>query len=97
MAIDVEVSLVPMHPFPNPVGQPSHGKNVARPIKDKRIALVQAFARQNFIFDRDEARVVGLKCVGLECVRVQHLFNNNPARGGSLKSCHPERSMDFTK
>jgi hypothetical protein len=38
-----------------------------------------------------------LKCVGLEWVRVRHLVNNNPARGGSLKSCHPERSVDFTK
>ena len=66
MPVDVEVSLVPMHPFTNPVGQPPHGKDVAGPIKHKRIALVQAFAREDFVFDRKQARIVGLKCVGLE-------------------------------
>ena len=74
MAIDVEVSLVPMHPFPNPVRQPTHGKNVARPIKSKRIGLVEPFAREDFIRDRKQARIVGLKWA-----RVPHLFNNNPA------------------
>src|ERR1019366_6259710 len=61
MPIDVEVSLVPMHPLTDPVGQPPHGQNVARPIKRKRIALVQASARKDFIFDRKQARVVGLE------------------------------------
>ena len=92
MPIDVEVSLVPMHPLPNPVSQPTHRQNVARPIKRKRVALVQALAGEDLILDREQARVVGL-----ECVRVRHLFNNNPVRGGPLKTCHPERGMDFTK
>ena len=61
MAIDVEVRLVAMHPLPNPVGQPPDGKNVARPIKDKRVALVQAFAREHFIFDREQAPIVRLE------------------------------------
>src|SRR5208283_689562 len=29
MTIDVEVSLVAMHPLPHPVGQPAHSQNVA--------------------------------------------------------------------
>ena len=53
MPVDVEISLVAMHPLANPVGQPPHGKNVARPVKDERIALVQAFARKDFILDRN--------------------------------------------
>jgi hypothetical protein len=61
MAINVEVSFVAMHPLTNPVGQPPHGQDVARPIKHKRIALVQAFPREDFILDRDEARIVGLE------------------------------------
>ncbi len=69
MAVDVEVSLVAMHPLPNPVGQPTHGKDVARPVKGKRIALVQAFPRKDFILDRDEARIVGL-----EWVRNRHQY-----------------------
>ena len=64
MPIDVEVSLVPMHPFPNPVSQPPHGKDVAGAIENQRIALVQAFTRQDFLFDREQARVVGLEWVG---------------------------------
>jgi hypothetical protein len=62
------LSLSPsrMHPLPNPVGQPTQGKNVASPVKGKRIGLVQAFAREHFIFDRDEARIACLKCVDLE-------------------------------
>lgn len=72
MPIDVEVSLVPMHPFPNPVGQPTHGQDVARPVKRKRIAFVQAFTREDFIFNRKQARIVGL-----EWVRVRHPFNDN--------------------
>jgi hypothetical protein len=74
MAINVEVSLVAMHPFANPVSQPTHGQDVARPIKDKRIALVQAPARKNFIFDRKEARIVSLECVGLKWVRSRHRY-----------------------
>ena len=85
MPIDIEVSGVAVHPLTNPVREPTHSQDVARPVEDKRVGLVQAFARKDFIFDRDEAGVVCLKCVGLEYVRVRHLFNNNPARGGSLK------------
>ena len=63
MPINVEVSLVPMHPLANPVSQPTHGQDVARPIKNKRIALVQAFARKDPIFDRKQSRIVGLEWV----------------------------------
>ena len=66
MAVDVKVRLVAMHPLPHPVGQPAHGQDVARPIKHKRIGLVQPFAREDFILDRKQPRVVGLKWVGLE-------------------------------
>jgi hypothetical protein len=52
-----------MHPLADPVSQPTHGQDVARPIKNKRIALVQAFARKDFIFDRKQARVVSLEWV----------------------------------
>jgi hypothetical protein len=55
-----------MHPLANPVGQPSHRENIARSVERERIRLCQAFTSQNFIFDRDEARIVGLECVGLE-------------------------------
>src|SRR5271156_4851093 len=63
MAIDVEVSLVTMHPLPNPVSQPTHRQNVARPIKRTRVALVQALAGKDLILDREQARVIGLECV----------------------------------
>lgn len=63
MAVDVEVSLVAMHALAHPVGKPTHGENVAGSVKDKRIGLVQALAGEDFFFDWDEARVVGLKCV----------------------------------
>jgi len=63
MPIDVEVRLVAMHPLTNPIGQPTHGQDVARPIKGKRIALVQAFAGKDFIFDRNEPRIVRLEWV----------------------------------
>jgi hypothetical protein len=53
MAVDVEVGLVAMPLLPHPVGQPPHGQDVAGPIKDKRIGLVQAFTREDFLFDRD--------------------------------------------
>src|ERR1700686_2108285 len=97
MPVDVEVSLVPMHPLANPISQPTHGKNIARPVKHKRISLVQALASKNLIFNREQPRVVSL-----EWVRVRHQFlgisfYDNPARRRSLKSCHPERSVDFTK
>ena len=61
MPVDVEVSLVAMHPLTNPVRQPTHGQDVARPIESKRIGLVQAFSRKDFIFDRKQAGIVGLK------------------------------------
>ena len=74
MAIDVEIRLVAMHPLADPVRQPAYGEDVTGTIKNKRIGLVQAFASQYFVFDREQALVVGL-----EWVRVRHLFNNNPA------------------
>lgn len=74
MAVNVEVSRVPMHPLANPVGQPPHSKDVARPIKNKRIDLIESLAGENLIFYREQARVVSLKSV-----RVRHLPNNNPA------------------
>ena len=74
MAVYVEVSLIAMHPLADPVSQPTHGEDVSRSVKSKRIGLVQAFTRENFIFDRDEARIVGLKWVS-----VRHPLNNNPA------------------
>jgi hypothetical protein len=39
----------------------SHAQHVAGPIKHKRIGLFQAFAGEDFIFDREQARVVGLE------------------------------------
>src|SRR5882762_4906161 len=50
MAVDVEVCLVAMHPLANPVGQPTHGKDVASPVERKRISLVQALTREDFVF-----------------------------------------------
>ena len=61
MTIDVEIRLVAMHPLANPVRQPTHSKNVARPVKRKCISLVQALAGENFILDRQQARIVGLE------------------------------------
>ena len=58
MAVDVKVCLVAMHPFTNPIGEPTHGQDVPSPIEHKRIGLVQALTREDFIFDRDEARIV---------------------------------------
>jgi hypothetical protein len=81
-----------MHPLTHPIRQPPHGKDVARAVKDERIALAQPLSGQNLILDREETRVVSLKCV-----RACHPSNNTPAQGASLSSGHPERSMDFTK
>jgi hypothetical protein len=63
MPVDVEVSHVPMHPLPHPIRQPPHGKNVASAVKDERVGLVQALARQDFVFNREKPRIVSLKCV----------------------------------
>ena len=52
-----------MHPLPNPVGQPTHGQDVASAVKGKRIRLAQALAGKDFVFDRVQARVVGLEWV----------------------------------
>jgi hypothetical protein len=86
-----------MHALTNPVGQPARGKNVASAVEGKRIGLVQAFASQDFIFDREQARVVGLKWVRVRHQFLGISFYDNPARRRSLKTCPPERSMDFTK
>src|SRR5450631_1150381 len=69
MAIDVEVRLVAMHPLPNPVGQPTHREDIAGAVKRKRIGLVQTLASEDFVFDREQARVVGL-----EWVRSRHCY-----------------------
>jgi hypothetical protein len=59
MPVDVEIRHIPVHPLPHPIGQPTHRQYVARPIKHKRIALAKAFAREDFIFDGKQTRVVG--------------------------------------
>jgi hypothetical protein len=33
------------------IREPSHGENVASPVKNKRVVTGQAFARQNFLCD----------------------------------------------
>src|SRR5437660_2325120 len=63
VAVDVEVCLVAMHPLTDPVGQPTDGQDVTGPVEGKRIGLLQAFTREDFIFDRDEARIVSLEWV----------------------------------
>jgi hypothetical protein len=52
-----------MHPLTDKVGQPTYGQDVAGAIKGQGIGLVQALTRENFLFDREEARVVGLEWV----------------------------------
>jgi hypothetical protein len=75
MPVDVEVRLVPMHPLAHPVRQPAHGKNVAGAVEGERVRIAQALTSQNFILDREETRVVGLKWV-----RASHPSNDTPAR-----------------
>jgi hypothetical protein len=58
-----------MLPLTNPVRQLAYGEDVAGSIKEERIGLVQAFTREDFIFDRKQARVVGL-----EWVRSRHCY-----------------------
>jgi hypothetical protein len=51
MPIDIEVRLVPMQALADVIREPSHGKNVASPVKNKRVVTGQAFACQNFLGD----------------------------------------------
>ena len=61
VAVDVEVRGVAVHPLAHPVGQPADGENVAGAVKGESVGLVQALSGQDFVLDRMETGVVGLK------------------------------------
>ena len=64
MAIDVEISAITVQALANIVGQPSDGEDVACSVKQGAVVRVQAVAREDFVVDRVQARVVGLEVVG---------------------------------
>ena len=57
----------------NLVGEPPHGENVARAIQRQRVAGVKTLLGDDFLGDRLQPRVVGLKCMG----RRRHPLNCN--------------------
>ena len=61
VAVDVEVSLIAVHPLPNVVCHPTNGQDVARAVKHQRIIGAQAIPSKNLLVDRLELQVVGLK------------------------------------
>ena len=63
VAVDVEVRLVAVHPLAHGVGQPAHGQNVAGAVQGKGVVGFKPFAGEDFLVDRREARIVGLKGV----------------------------------
>ena len=61
VAVDVEVSLIAVHPLPNVVCHPTNGEDVARAVESERIVGTQPLASKNLFVDRLEPRVVSLK------------------------------------
>lgn len=61
MAIDVEIGLVSMHGLANVIGQPADGEEVGTAIERKGIVTGKTLAGQDFVMNRPEPGVVGLK------------------------------------
>src|SRR5258708_2457588 len=74
VAIDIEISLIPVHTLAHMVRHPPHGKNVAGAVKRERIVRAQPLTRQNFSVNRLQACIIGLKCVLLG--REGHLLHD---------------------
>ena len=76
MPIDVEVSDVAVHALAHVIGQPTDRQDVSGTIKCQRIVGRQPLLSHDFVVDRAQARVVGLK--GMVMVgggqRIRHLL-----------------------
>src|SRR5690242_73447 len=75
VAVDVEVSLIAVHPLPNVVCHPTNGEDVTAAVKDERIIGAQPLASKNLLVDRLEPQVVGLKWM-----RAWHCIDNTAGR-----------------
>src|SRR5207253_11110905 len=81
VAVDVEVSLIAVHPLPNVVCHPTNGEDVARAVESERIVGTQPLASKNLFVDRLEPRVVSLKWM-----RAWHWIDNTAARATMAES-----------
>src|SRR5579864_953108 len=79
MPVDVEISLVAVHPFAHRVRHPTDGKDVSGPIKSQRIIGVQALAGNNLGVDWLNAPIVSLKRMVWE--RGRHSIYDIAAQG----------------
>src|SRR5271169_5952052 len=61
MAVDVEVSPVPVHALTHGIRHPADSENVSCAVKREGIAVAQTLAGEDLLVNRSEARVVGLK------------------------------------
>jgi hypothetical protein len=61
VAVNVEISLVTVHAFANVVRHPTHGKNIAAAVEDKRILCIEPLARHHFGMYGLQANIIGLK------------------------------------
>ena|SRR5256885_7768018 len=75
MAIDVEISLVPMHAFANVISQPTDRENIASAIQRYPISEVEALACEDFFMDRFKPSIVSL-----EGMRRGHHFDDTSAQ-----------------
>src|SRR5256885_17046158 len=67
MAIDVEISLVPMHAFANVISQPTDRENIASAIQRYPISEVEALACEDFFMDRFKPSIVSLEGMRGHC------------------------------
>jgi hypothetical protein len=63
MPVDIEISLIAVHALANQVGHPAKGKNVAGPVESERVVDIEPLTGKNFVVDRGQPGIVGLKGV----------------------------------
>jgi hypothetical protein len=71
VAVYIEISSVAMQAFANVVGRPTQSEHVSSAVESESVGGIQALAGNHFIVDRLQARIVGLKWVGM--ARDRHL------------------------
>ena len=79
MAVDVEVSLVPMHALAHKIRHPADRKNIPGAVKGERVRGIKALAGCHLVVDGHKARIVRLKGMGLKsigCVRTGHCLDD---------------------
>src|SRR5262245_25911972 len=75
MAIDVEVSLVPMQSFAHMVRQPADCQDIARAVERECVLSIKTLAGEHLAQNRLKAWIVGLKRVG-----GSHYFDDTSGR-----------------